>query len=97
MIKIYQKIEGALLRIIEKLENQRMTFGGWLLSFLAIVFLRNFLEALSTGLDYFQLGGDLHFVSFLFFHTPAFFLLGTLFFILLLYFLTKEISKKHSS
>ncbi len=96
MIKIYQKIEGFVLRIIEKLENQRITFGGWLLSFLAIFFLRTLLEVFSTGLNYFQFGGDLPFVSFLFFHLPAFFLLGTLFFILLLHFLTKEKIEKIS-
>ena len=96
MIKIYRNLESFFLRIIEKLENQKITLSGWFISFFAIVFLRIFLETLSTGLDYFQSEGSLHPVSFVFFHLPAFFLLGALFFILLLHFLTKEKIEKIS-
>lgn len=96
MIEFYQRIEKFVLRIIEKLENKKISISGWLFSFLAIVFLRTFLEALSTGLDYFQFKSDFSFISFIFFHLPAFYLFGTLVFILLLHFLTKERIEKIS-
>jgi len=96
MLALYQKFERFFLGIIEKIENQKITLGNWLLSFFAIVFLRIFLEANSTGLNYFQFAANRVFADFIFFHTTAFFLLGGLFFILLLYFLTKEKIEKIS-
>jgi 4-hydroxybenzoate polyprenyltransferase len=96
MLILYQKLERFALRIIEKLENQKITLGNWLLSFFAIVFLRIFLEALSSGLDYFQFESNRLFFNFTFFHLPVFFLLGALFLILLLHFLTKEKIEKVS-
>ncbi len=96
MFAFYQKFEKIALSIIEKIENQKITPSNWLLSFFAIVFLRIFLEAYSTGLNYFQFATNRVFADFIFFHTPAFFLLGGLFFILLLYFLTKEKIEKIS-
>ena len=76
------------MSIIEKMEGQKITAGAWLFTFFAIFFLRIFLETLSSGLDYFDSSKDL--TGFVFFHLPAFFLLGALFFILVLHFLTKE-------
>ncbi len=92
MLKIYKKIEEFVLKIIGKLENQKISLYGWLISIFAIVFLRNFLESYSTRRNYFNL--ELH--PFIFFHAPAFYLFYVLFFIVFLYFFTKERIEKIS-
>jgi len=92
MLKIYTKIEDFFLKIIDKLENQKISLYGWLITFFAIVFLRNLLESYSTRSNYFN--QDSH--IFIFLHTPSFFLFYALFFIILLHFLTKEKVEKIS-
>lgn len=86
MLKIYKKIEEFALKIIEKLENQKITLFGWLISFFAVVFVRNLLESFSTRNNFFFPGSHIA----LFFHTTTFFLLITLFIVLVLHLLTKE-------
>ncbi len=86
MLKIYQKIEHFFLRIIEKLENQKITLTAWLVSFFVVVFLRGLLEIYSSRANLFRL--ELY--PFSFFHFPAFFLLITLLIILVLHLSTKE-------
>lgn len=88
MMKIYQKIESFALRIIEKLENQKMTLIGWLVTFFAIIYLRVLLGVFSTRFNRFYLGIENY--RLLFFHIPAYQLFTALVIILLLYFLTKE-------
>lgn len=77
---------SKIIKIIEKLENQKISLIAWLIGFFSIVFLRNFLEALSSGENYLSLER----YSFYFFHANAFFLFAVLFLILIVYFLTKE-------
>ena len=96
MMEIYYKIECFTLRIIEKLESQKMSLVAWLVTFFAIYFLRVLLEAYSRGVDLFQFWTDSPSFYFTLFKLPTFFLFWILFFILLLHFLTKEKIEKIS-
>ncbi len=92
MTEIFKKIEYFIVKIIEKLENQKITLTAWLFSFFAIVYLRVILEVFSTRINYFKFEN----YFFLFFHIPAFFIFTALVIILILYFLTKEKIEKIS-
>ena len=94
MMEVYRKIEFFILRIIENLENRKITLTAWLVSFYAIYLFVALLESYSRGVDYFQLEG-LGYV-FVFFRRPAYLLLAVLFIILLLHLLTREKIEKIS-
>lgn len=83
VVNFFQKIEYSALKIIEKLENQKITLTTWLISFFSIVFLRILLESFSSRFNFFQ--------RYIFvFHLSLFFLLCALIITLFLYFLTRE-------
>lgn len=84
-----KKIENFTLFIIDKLENQKIGLTAWLISFFAVIFLRNFLETISSRAD--LLSWD-----FLFFHSTAYYFCSILTLILFAYFLTKEKIEKIS-
>lgn len=81
-----KNVENYIHQVIARFENLNISLTTWLVCFFSIVFLRALLEVFSTRVNYF----DPKFYPFLFFHYPAFFLVFSLFVILLLYFLTKE-------
>lgn len=81
-----------LEKTIEKLENTRLTIWSWLVSFFAVVFLRNFLESFSGRINLLE---QRHWVFF-FFHSAGCYLFGLLLFILIVYFLTREKIEKIS-
>lgn len=91
-MKKVRQFVAFLEKAIEKLENTKMTIWSWLLSFLAVVFLRNFLESFS---------GKINFLTkehwfFFFFHSVACYLFGIMLFILITHYLTKERIEKIS-
>jgi len=87
-----KEIDRFLLSTIEKLENQKMTLMGWLLTFLTIVFLRNFFETFSSE-DNLFLGSNW---GVFFGQYVGFFLCWLLVIILFIYFLTRENIEKIS-
>lgn len=91
-MKILEKIQNLIYQTVEKLENQKIGLIAWLTTFLLVVFIRNFLEVFSTGVN-FSLS---YYWPFFFFHSAAFFLFAFLSFILLTYFVTREKIEKIS-
>jgi len=89
MLSFLRKTEQFLLRIIEKIENQKITLNNWLIGFLSIVFLRLLLESFSSKMNFFQKYSSI-------IHATGFFFFWILVIVLLLYIFTKEKIEKIS-
>lgn len=83
---VFKKAKSSAVFFIEKIENQPITFGAWFVSFLFLVFIRNFLEAFSSGYNFLGLKSW----PFFFFHSVGFYLFVFGLFILASHFLTGE-------
>lgn len=88
----FNQLFNFLNRIIDKLADQKISFQAWLISFLAIVFLRNFLESFS-GISNLTLQKNW---AFFFLHSGACYLFGILIYIIIGYFFTGERIEKIS-
>ena len=84
MIKAWEKFELFLIKIIEKLENRKISLTGWLVSFIAVALLRNILDVFSVKMEHFFQW------EYYFFHSIAGFFACIFTLILFAYFLTKE-------
>lgn len=92
VVSFLNKMKRFSISQLEKIENQPINFNAWFISFICFVFLRNFLEAFSSGYNFL----DLKNWTFFFLHSTAFYFFVFLFFIIALHFLTGERIEKIS-
>ncbi len=92
MLSLLKKSWSLLLSFIEKAENESIGFGAWFITFIFIVFIRNFLEAFSSGFNFLSPQSW----SFFFLHSVASYLFIFGAFILISHFLTGQRIEKVS-
>jgi 4-hydroxybenzoate polyprenyltransferase len=91
-MSFFNKNFKKINQLIARIENSQIGLKKWLITFLCLIFIRNFLEIFSTKTYYFS---SRHFLFF-FFHSTVSYFFVLLAIILILYFLTKERIEKIS-